>query len=173
MEVVGNGELRVEPDFEAAFDDLFPRAFRLARRVLGDAAAAEDIAAEALMRTYAHWDRVSNLPWRDGWVLRVTANLAISAARRRPPPGSTAWMAESDPAEAAVLRITLMEAVRALPKRQRESVILRYFGGLTDAEVGAALGISTGTVKTHTFRALNALRGRLGPGSPGVSFGVE
>ena len=58
--------MRVEPDFESVFDELFARAFHLARRVLGDAAAAEDVAAEALMRTYAHWDRVSRLPWRDG-----------------------------------------------------------------------------------------------------------
>ena len=170
---MGNDELRVEPDFERVFDELFARAFHLARRVLGDAAAAEDVAAEALMRTYAHWDRVSRLPWRDGWVLRVTANLAIRAARRLPGPTSASWLTEADPADAAVLRLTMMEALRALPKRQRESLVLRYFGGLSDAEVAVALGISTGSVKTHVFRALTALRARVGPGSPEVSFGVE
>src|SRR5436190_22917843 len=70
--------------FEEAFDDLFPRAFKLARRLVGDTDTAEDIAAEALARTYANWPRVSNLEYRDGWVLRVAANLAVDRVRRRP-----------------------------------------------------------------------------------------
>ncbi len=81
-------------------------------------------------------------------------------------------MVEADPAEAAVLRLTMTEALRGLPRRQRESVMLRYFGGLSDAEVADVLGISTGSVKTHVFRALTALRARLGP-APEVALGLE
>ena len=160
-----------EQSFEEAFDELFPRAYRLARRLLGDAAAAEDIAAEALARAYARWSRVGSLPWRDGWVLRVASNLAIDVLRRQaaaPEPAlahSASAFAFAGPEDDLVaLRLALAAALPRLPKRQRQAVTLRYLAGLTDAEVAEALGISAGSVKTHIHRGLAALRGRLGPG---------
>lgn len=148
-------------DFDGAFDDLFPRAHRLARRIVGDPAAAEDIAAEALARAYARWPKVSALPWRDAWVLRVAANLAIDAVRRRPP--TLGFVAPSPAAEDAVaLRVALAAALQALPRRQRQAVALRYLADLSEAEVAEALGISAGSVKTHVHRGLAALRRRLG-----------
>ncbi|MGH9190821.1 MAG: RNA polymerase sigma factor [Acidimicrobiales bacterium] len=147
--------------FEGAFDTLFPRAFRLARRILGDPHAAEDVAAEALARTYAHWSKVSTLPYRDGWVLRVATNLAIDRLRRHPTdrPVSPELLAE----DALVLRLALTAALRGLPRRQREAIALHYLGDLTDAEVALALKVSVGTVKTHIHRGLESLRSRLGP----------
>ena len=164
----GDGGTQLIDDFENAFDELFPRAFRLARGILGDAAAAEDVAAEALARAYARWARVADLPWRDGWVLRVAANLAIDAVRRgrRPVPVPTSAPSAED--EAVVLRLALSAALRALPRRQRQAVALHYLGGLSDGEVAATLGISTGSVKTHISRGVAALRARLGPGIEGV-----
>ena len=149
-----------EEEFERAFDDLFARALRLAYRILGDRATAEDVAAEALARTYAHWHRLVAAPWRSGWVLRVTTNLAIDVARRRPPP--VVPSAGTDVEDTAALRLTLVAALRALPRRQREAVVLRYLTGLDEAEVAGALGISTGSVKTHIHRGLQSLRRRLG-----------
>src|SRR5216110_2144684 len=73
-----------DESFEAAYRELFARAATLAYRILGEQTAAEDVAAETLARTYAHWRRVSSLPYREGWVLRVATNLAIDATRRRP-----------------------------------------------------------------------------------------
>lgn len=158
---------RAGDDFEAAFDNLFPRAYRLARRIVGDSAAAEDVAAEALARAYARWSRVGTLPWRDGWVLRVASNLAVdllrrqSAAERGRPRPAVGMQAEDD---VVALRLALAAALPHLPKRQRQAVSLRYLAGLTDVEVAEALGISAGSVKTHVHRGLAALRGRLGPG---------
>lgn len=140
---------------------MFPRAFRLARRILGDPAAAEDVAAEALARAYARWPKVSVLPYRDGWVLRVAANLSIDRLRRHPAEQavSPALLAE----DALVLRLAITAALRTLPRRQREAVALHYLGDLTDAQVAEALGVSVGTVKTHIHRGLEALRSELGP----------
>jgi RNA polymerase sigma-70 factor (ECF subfamily) len=152
----------VNGDFEAAFDELFPRAFALSRRVLGDAAAAEDVAAEALARAYARWPRVSGLAYRDGWVLRVAANLAVDRLRKRPPVMAPAPMPDAE--EAVALRLALSAALGALPRRQRQAVALRYLGGLSDGEVAQALGISLGSVKTHVHRGLAALRLSLGRG---------
>ena len=144
-------------DFTAAFDELFPRACRLARRIVGDAAVAEDVAAEALARAYARWGKVSELPWRDGWVLRVASNLAIDHVRRRREEPVAASVA-ADEEDAVSLRLALSACLRALPRRQRQAVALHYLAGLTDGEVGQALGISEGSVKTHIHRGMAALR---------------
>ena len=161
--------------FEAAFDELFPRAFRLARRLVGDTDVAEDIAAEALARAYAHWPRVSTLEYRDGWVLRVAANLAVDRVRRHPDVIATPVRgAGPDADELVVLRIALVAALGSLPRRQRQAVALRYLGDLTDGQVAVALGISVGSVKTHIHRGLGALRVRLGPGiEEVVPLGLE
>ncbi|HEX3622928.1 MAG TPA: sigma-70 family RNA polymerase sigma factor [Acidimicrobiales bacterium] len=148
--------------FDEAFDELFPRAFRLARRMLGDAAAAEDVAAEAMARAYARWPKVSTLPYRDGWLLRVAANLAIDRMRRRPP---QLWAkAEPEFEDGVDLRLALNAALLTLAPRQRQAIALHYLGGLTDREVAETLGISLGSVKTHIHRGIAGLRARLGTG---------
>ncbi len=148
--------------FEEAFDDLFPRAVRLATRLLGDRAAAEDVAAEALARAYARWRKVGPLPYRDGWVLKVTTNLAIDRLRRRSP---EVWPEPAGDFEEGVeLRLALNAALLTLAPRQRQAIALRYLGGLSDKEVAQALGISLGSVKTHIHRGLRGLRSRLGSG---------
>lgn len=146
--------------FDGAFADLFPRAFRLSNRILGNAAAAEDVAAEALARMYADWATVRDLGYREAWVLRVATNLALDVARRRPPPAVPD--ARLDVEETAVLRVTLIAALRSLPRRQRESIVLRHMAGLPEQDVAQALGLSLGTVKTHLTRGMAALRSRLG-----------
>jgi RNA polymerase sigma factor (sigma-70 family) len=146
--------------FEEAFDTLFPRAEHLAYRILGDRAAAEDVAAEAMARTFLHWRRVSRLPHRDGWVLRVATNVAIDTYRRRPPEAMAT--APVDVADAATLRVSLCAALAVLPSRQQAVIALRHFEGMTDQEVALALGLSLGTVKTHARRGTAALRRRLG-----------
>jgi RNA polymerase sigma factor (sigma-70 family) len=154
-EVVGANE-----SFEEAFDTLFPRAERLAFRILGDWAAAEDAAAEALARTFTQWKKVCGLPHRDGWVLRVATNVAIdNYRRRRPEPAATEPV---DVADAAVMRVALADALTALPRRQQAVIALRHFEGMTEQEIALALGLSLGTVKTHARRGTEALRRRLG-----------
>lgn len=154
--------MREDGSFEAAFDELFPRAVRLANRLLGDRAAAEDVAAEALARAYARWPKVGALSYRDGWVLKVATNLAIDRLRRRTP---DVWPSTAADFEDSVeLRIALNAALLTLAPRQRQAVALRYLGGLSDQEVALALGISLGSVKTHIHRGLKGLRGRLGAG---------
>lgn len=148
--------------FEEAFDELFGRAFGLARRLLGDGPAAEDVAAEALARAYAHWPRIEGLPYRDGWVLKVAANLAIDRLRHQAPIvvlTPAPWEKEED---AIALRLALSAALARLPRRQRQAVSLRYLGDLSDNEVATALGISLGSVKTHVHRGLAAIRVRVG-----------
>ena len=148
-----------EADFVASYPELFPKAYRVAYRLLGSREAAEDIAAEALSRAFARWPHVGKLPYRDAWVLRVTTNLALNVlARRRavlPEPSAV----HID--DAAATRVALTEALKALPKRQRHIIVLRHLAGLPEAEIAAVLGVSEGTVKTHTKRAMATLRRKL------------
>jgi RNA polymerase sigma factor (sigma-70 family) len=149
-----------DESFEAAYRELFPRAAKVAYRLLGDATGAEDVAAEALARAYAHWPRIESLPYRDGWVLRVASNLAIDASRRRVP--SAVVQDPLDSTEAATLRLALVGALMSLPRRQRQAVVLRYLSGLREDEVAVVLGVSAGTASTHLRRGLDSLRTRLG-----------
>jgi RNA polymerase sigma-70 factor (sigma-E family) len=152
--------MRGDDDFEAAFDRLLGRAYLHARRLVGDPIVAEDLAAEALARTYVHWRRVRRYEHLDAWVLRVVTNLAIDAyAKRR-----VVFVDEPvAPEDAAVLRVTLAQALRALPARQRDAVVLRYLVDMSEADVAASLGIAPGTVKAHLHRAVEHLRRTLGP----------
>src|SRR5205823_2435945 len=116
--------------------------------------------AEAFARTFVAWRRVVNLPYRDAWVMRVTANVALDMARRRSrqarlPAAAKAVGAADD---ATAVRLALVAALRGLPRRQREVIVLRYLAGYSEAEVAAALGISVNTVKKHAQRALTLLR---------------
>lgn len=146
--------------FERAFADLYPRARSVALRILGSIPAAEDAAAEALTRALVDWTRVGALPYRDAWVLRVTANVAIDAARKRRPDAAEAVDAPDDAVvgDAAVLRVTLVAALAALPRRQREAIVLRHLVGLPEADVAAAMQLSTNSVKKHLQRGLAKLR---------------
>src|SRR5690606_37433540 len=86
---------RAEAQFEEAFDALFQRAYLVGRRILDDPAPAEDVAAETLARAYAHWRKIGDQRWREGWVVRVATNLALDSARQQN------RMADTTPAEQA------------------------------------------------------------------------
>lgn len=141
----------------------------MARRILVDRAAAEDVAAEAMARAFTHWDRIGlSVSHRTGWVLRVTTNLAIDVVRQRErssdlaDPDVGAPMEDAvDDQDALTTRLTLIGAMRELPDRQREAVALRYLAGLSQAEVAEALGVSPGTVARHVNRGLTRLRERV------------
>src|SRR5262245_10080511 len=153
--------MRGDREFEADFDRLLGRAYRHAQRLVGDSATAEDLAAEALARTYAHWPRIRKYDHLDAWVLRVVTNLAIDLyAKNRVPIADSAPVT---PEDAAVLRVTLAQALRALPARQRDAVVLRYLADMSEADVASALGVAPGTVKSHLHRAVVQLRRALGP----------
>jgi RNA polymerase sigma-70 factor (ECF subfamily) len=122
--------------------------------------AAEDAAAEAFTRALVDWPRIGGLPHREAWVLRVTTNVAIDAARRRRPGADQVGVGcgDGEVGDAAVLRVTLVAALAALPRRQREAIVLRHLVGLPEAEVAATMGVSSNSVKKHLQRGLAKLR---------------
>ena len=153
----------VEPslEFEALFDRLWRKSVRLAERLVGTG-DAEDVAVEAFARALERWERVRRLPHLDAWMLRVTTNAALDTLRRTRRTVSVDRAEVVSPLDTVALRLALGEALRRLPRRQSEVIVLRYLAQLSEPEVAAALGISLGTVKTHARRGVATLRHQLG-----------
>lgn len=141
--------------FEDSFDGLFASAYRVAFAVVGDRTEGEDIAQEALARAMVRWDHLTG--HEEAWVVRVASNLALDRVRasRRRHRGAHPDASVDGPSGE---RVDLQRALAALSKRQREVVVLRFLGGLTEDQVAGALGCSVGTVKQHSSRGIAALR---------------
>jgi RNA polymerase sigma-70 factor (sigma-E family) len=140
----------------------------LARLLLDERGLAEEVVQEAFARTYAAWPRLRTPDDPLPYVRRAVVNLARGGLRRRMvarravgPRAAAAPSAESG-ALAGERRREVAAAVRALPRRQRECVVLRYFLDCSTAETADALGVSEGTVKQHLHRALGTLAVALG-----------
>lgn len=148
-------------DFDRSFRELFTLSHRVARRILQDPHAAEDVAAETMSRTYAHWSRVRALPYREAWVARVATNLALNVVRRRPPRSDNGT--ERSYEDGLADRLDVAAALRGLSDRQREVLVLRHLCGFSEPEVAERLGLGLGTVKTHLRRGHDAMRLQLEP----------
>jgi RNA polymerase sigma-70 factor (ECF subfamily) len=157
-----------------AFEELVRRhlraAFAVAVAVLGEAADAEDVCQDAFLTALQQLDTCQ--PDRfAGWLLRIVKNRAISVQRqqkvRRAMPLDWANGARSrdDPgrdAEQSALRERLQAALKLLPERQREVLLLHDLEGWRHREIGEALGMPEGTVRYTLFHARRAVRETLG-----------
>jgi RNA polymerase sigma-70 factor (sigma-E family) len=152
--------------FEALFDGEHARCCAVARRLTGDAELARDLAAEAFARAWSHWPRLRRSDAPAAYVMRTLVNLTIDARRRRGRAPQGPAPLDEVGADDVAARLALVEALRRLPRRQREVVVLRHLADLSEADVAARLGVSAGTVKTQLHRGLAALRAQLGPLAP-------
>ena len=161
-------------DFAAWYARTYPR-LAAALTVFGrDRELARDAAAEACTRALERWDRVAVMASPDGWAYRVGVNALRRRQRRaalehrllrRLDRSSVVAPAELDPA--------LWDAVRALPARQREAVVLRYVLDLEQHEIADAMGVSAGTVASTLHAARARLHAALGGIDPDVLSEVE
>ena len=151
----------------ALFDQHHTQLVRLAV-LLGADGDAEDVVAEAFCELYRRWPRLRDPQAAPAYLRSVVINLVrmrlrhLQVVRRHHPDQvEDAGSAEQE----VVLREDHREVVRALrelPERQRQALVLRYWLDLREAEVAAAMGISTGAVKAHTSRGMAALTRLLG-----------
>jgi RNA polymerase sigma-70 factor (sigma-E family) len=137
---------------------------RLAVVMLGDRPAAEDVVQEAFCGLYRRWHALSDTTNAPAYVRSSVINGCRSALRRRVRQLTFAGAdqsAESDSAESAALlgeeHRQVLLAIRRLPSRQREALVLRYYLDLDEGEIASSMRISRGTVKSTTSRALAAL----------------
>jgi RNA polymerase sigma-70 factor (sigma-E family) len=175
-------ELPSDPDI--AITDLYHghwnRLVRLAWLLLRDQLAAEDVVQDAFVATHRQWTSIRESGRAVGYLRRAVVNGCRSVQRhavvvdrqlaREAGAPDSPGRASLDSAETQVLaaegRDVVVAALRGLPERQREVLVLRYYGDLSEAEIARTLDISTGAVKTHAHRGLTALRRTLDPTEP-------
>jgi RNA polymerase sigma-70 factor (sigma-E family) len=139
---------------------------RTAYLLCGDWHRADDHAQSAFVALHRHWRRIRDRDALDAWMRRTLVRAVVDESRRPwrreragepPEPAPT-----PDATDAVATRHALVEALRAVPPRQRAVLVLRFLEGLDVAGAAAALGCSTGTVKSQTAHGLAALRAVLG-----------
>lgn len=153
------GECAVFDTFVAAES---PALLRLAWGLTGDRGGAEDLVQAALERVWRRWGQVRDKERAGAYARRVTVSMFLTSRRRlwwgeritALPPDA----AVDDDTEAIATRQAVLNALSTLPARQRAVLILRYLDDRSEAQTADALGCSPGTVKSHTARALAALR---------------
>jgi RNA polymerase sigma-70 factor (sigma-E family) len=149
-------------EFDAFARRASPSLLRCAYALCGDRGHAEDLLQMTLWRVAGRWLAAREAP--EAYAHRVLVNLSRDrqrAQRRRPSETSESDHAAAlvgDQIDALMERETMVQAVRRLPVRQREVIVLRFFLDLSVEQTAAALGASEGTVKSHTARALARMR---------------
>lgn len=152
-------------DREAALTRLFERHYTglLRLAVLLGADDGEDIVAEAFCQLHRRWNRLHTVDAALPYLRSVVCNLArmrlrhLQVIRRHP-----VWSADLERSAESVALLhddqqALIDALRQLSVRQREALVLRYWLGLRESEIAAAMSISCGAVKAHTSRGMAAL----------------
>ncbi|GLW07390.1 RNA polymerase subunit sigma-24 [Microtetraspora sp. NBRC 13810] len=140
---------------------------RLAFLLVGDQETAEDVVQDAFAALHRRWSRLTGHDRLLPYLRASVVNGCRMVHRRRAIMGRFTGERQTPfwSAEAAVLlgetRREVFRAVRALPRRQREAVVLRYYLDLSEAEIAEAMGISCGTVKSTVSRALKTLTVKL------------
>ncbi len=144
----------------------YPRLVGGVALITGSRAAAEDAVQEALARAWERSERGEQIESLPAWVTRVATNLSKSRLRRMKVEArhreTLAADVRVDATDGSVSRIDIGRALAELPRRQRETTVLRYYVGLNVAEIAQALQLNEGTVKTTLFRARQALAIALG-----------
>jgi RNA polymerase sigma factor (sigma-70 family) len=154
-------------DFEQFYRDVFTRLAQALFLLTRDPAEAEELAQEALARTFERWDRVGSMESPVGYAFRTALNLQRKGVRRAALRARASRQSrrpreeERDPAAVVETRNEVLDALRALSQEQREAVVLVEWLGLTTEEAAASLGIEPVSVRARVHRARIALRRRL------------
>lgn len=144
-----------------------PALLRYATVLTGDAHTAADLVQEVLLRAHVRWNRISLTDRPDLYLRRMVTNEHLSWRRRWHvrtirPAADDVLAARADPQRDHAHRVVEDDAMwrrlSTLPPRQRTVLVLRYYEGLDDLEIGRVLGTSAATVRSHASRALQALR---------------
>jgi RNA polymerase sigma-70 factor (sigma-E family) len=154
-----------DADFAAYLQARQASVLRTAYLLTGDRHTAEDLVQTAFAKLYLSWDRVRDQGSMDGYLRRILVNENNSLWRRGwkkrehvtdELPEPVPHVDQHDDGRSGAL----WDLVQTLPKKARAVLVLRYYEELSEAETAEVLGISVGTVKSQTSRALAALRER-------------
>jgi RNA polymerase sigma-70 factor (sigma-E family) len=154
---------RREQEVAHLFRRRYPELVRVAYLLTGEAAIAEELAQEAFLRLWRSWDQLRSYESAGGYLYTTVVNLARMSIRarltqlRHRAVDLLPWGQDIDRDG----RVDLQRALARLPGRKRACVVLRYLADLSEKETAAVLGVSVGTVKSQTHKALQLLEDQL------------
>ena len=137
---------------------------RLAALLVRDVATAEEVVQDAFTAMHDAWHRLGNPDKALAYLRQAVVNRSRSVLRHRIIAGTNRSWGPPDMPSAGHGPLVLLEsdaalaALRGLPVRQREAILLRYYADLSGDQTAAVMGISRGAVKSHTARGMAALR---------------
>jgi RNA polymerase sigma-70 factor (sigma-E family) len=137
---------------------------RLAALLLRDTPTAEEVVQDAFVKMHGGWQRLRDADKALAYLRQSVVNGARSVLRHRSVVDKNLLKAPPDMPSAEHGALVLLErsavvkALRGLPERQREAIVLRYYADLSEAEIADTMGISRGAVKSHTARGMASLR---------------
>ena len=148
----------------AIYSEHYRSLVRLAAFLVRDTSTAEEVVQDSFVAMHGAWRRLRDTDKALSYLRQSVVNRSRSVLRHRmvvdkntpkPPPDMPS--AEHG-AIIQLERSAVVSALRSLPERQREALVLRYYGDLSEAQIASVMGISRGAVKSHTARAMAALR---------------
>jgi RNA polymerase sigma-70 factor (sigma-E family) len=151
----------------ALYHSHYTALVRTAVLLVGDVPTAEEVVQDSFIAMYRAWWRLRDASKALPCLRSSVRNRARSVLRRRAVAGRHARAPAPDAASAeenalaALERSSVLAALDALPIRQRQVMVLRYYADLSEAQIAATLGIAPGSVKAHAARALSSLRAAL------------
>ena len=158
-----NAELAVIELYSLQYKSLV----RLAAMLVRDTSTAEEVVQDAFIAMHDGWHRLKDADKALAYLRQAVVNRSRSVLRHRmvveknaPKPAPDMPSAEHG-AMALLERSEVIAALRDLPERQREAIVLRYYADLSEADIAATMGISRGAVKSHTARAMASLKAAL------------
>jgi RNA polymerase sigma-70 factor (sigma-E family) len=169
----GHAAAELQLDADQAVAELYSlhrrSLVRLAVLLLRDVAAAEEVVQDAFVAMLGAWPRLGDAERALAYLRQAVVNRSRSELRHRSAAGQDLHEAPPDLPDAGHAALELLEhsaaraALAGLPERQREAIVLRYYAGLSEDEIAAAMRISRGAVRSHTARGMAALRAAAGP----------
>jgi RNA polymerase sigma-70 factor (sigma-E family) len=154
----------VDRAVSALYQEHYRSLVRLAALLVRDVATAEEVVQDSFVAMHGGWSRIRDTDKALSYLRQTVVNRSRTVLRHRavvdrnapkPPPD----MPSAEHGAIALLeRSAVVAALRTLPPRQREALVLRYYGNLSEAQIAGAMAISQGAVKSHTARAMIALR---------------
>jgi RNA polymerase sigma-70 factor (sigma-E family) len=154
------------------YADYYNQLVRLALLLVHDVHTAEEVVQDAFEAMHKAWRRLRDSEKALSYLRQSVVNRSRSVLRHRKvvdmhPPKPAPDEPSAEHAVLALLeRSAVVSALRALPGRQREAIVLRYYADLSEADIARAMGISRGAVKSHTARAMAALKSILEQETP-------
>ncbi|MDQ6873594.1 MAG: SigE family RNA polymerase sigma factor [Actinomycetota bacterium] len=160
----GERTLDADSALTALYTAHYRRLVRLAALLLDDLSTSEEVVQDAYVKMHAAWRRLRDPQAAEAYLRATVVNLARSRMRHRqvverhPPKAMPDAASAEHGAMEAIERAAVLSALRDLPMRQRECLVLRYYEDLSEAQIAEAMGISAGAVKSHASRGLAAVR---------------